>query len=599
MTAAGGSEVGDGSGSLEFLLLGPLEVRRHGSRLELGPPKQRAVLALLLLNPNRVVPTARLIDDLWGETPPETARSALQVYVAGIRKALGDRDATLGTKAPGYQLTVAPGALDLDRFERLRDEARACDEPVGRAGLLRDALALWRDRPLGEFDGEPFAAQVSTRLEEQRLAVLEERIDADLELGRQAELVPELDALVVEHPYRERFRRQLMLALYRSGRQADALAAYRDARAALSSGLGLEPGPELKALERAVLEQDPALDPPRVEPVATGHAPAGRGRRGSPIIAAAVLIALVIVATVAFLAFSGGDAARVAVPPNAVAVIDPATNRVVNEIQVGIRPGPITAGGGEIWVGNRDDRNLTRIDVQSQRPAGTVPLDGRTPTGLAFDRGTVWVAHGLLGSVSLVDATFGDVVGLTPVTRKGAYSSAGSVDAGAGAIWAVFGDGTLARLERTTGKVAGRASTDTSPVGAAVGYGSVWVASASRATVQRFSPLSLAEVDSVGVGSRPSAIAVGFGDVWVASAGADVVQRIDVGGRSVTPIAVGDGPSAIVASVEAVWVANTDAGTVSRIDPDTNRVVQTIDLGEAPAGLVVAENLLWVTVQER
>src|SRR4029079_10606463 len=161
-------EVGDGSGSLEFLLLGPLEVRRNGGRLELGPPKQRAVLALLLLNPNRVVPTARLIDELWGETPPETARSALQVYVAGLRKALGDRDATLGTKAPGYLLTVAAGALDLDRVERLRDEARGCDDPVGRAGLLRDALALWRDRPLGEFDGEPFAAQAFTRLEEQR-----------------------------------------------------------------------------------------------------------------------------------------------------------------------------------------------------------------------------------------------------------------------------------------------------------------------------------------------------------------------------------------------------------------------------------------------
>ena len=139
-------------------------------------------------------------------------------------------------------------------------------------------------------------------------------------------------------------------------------------------------------------------------------------------------------------------------PPNSVAVIDPATNDVVQAIQVGIRPGPITAGGGEVWVGNRDDHNLTRIDMRTRRPAGTLSLDGRTPTRLAFDRGTVWVAHGLLGNVSLVDAQLGDVVRVTPVTQKGVYSSAGSVAAGAGAIWAVFGDATLAQLSVRRGR---------------------------------------------------------------------------------------------------------------------------------------------------
>ena len=167
-------------------------------------------------------------------------------------------------------------------------------------------------------------------------------------------------------------------------------------------------------------------------------------------------------------------------------------------------------------------------DDLKRRPR-PISIEGRTPTGLAFDRGTVWVAHGLLGNVSVVDAHLGDVVRVTPITEKGSYSSAGSVAAGAGAIWAVFGDATLARLERGAAKVTGRATTDTSPAGVAVGYGvRVDREDSPRRPSQRLDPLSLAEVDSINVGSRPSAIATGFGDVWVTSAGADLVQRIDV-----------------------------------------------------------------------
>ena len=193
------------------------------------------MLALLLLDANRVVSTQRLIDELWGDAPPETARSALQVYVAGLRKTLGEDGASLRTSAPGYVLDVPAGRTDLDEFARLRAEARP-----------GEALALWRGSALADLDGEPFAAAAAGRLEEQRLGALEERIDADLALGKHTELVPELDALVAEHPYRERFRAQQMLALYRSGRQADALAAYRSARKAFVDELGIEPGEELK-----------------------------------------------------------------------------------------------------------------------------------------------------------------------------------------------------------------------------------------------------------------------------------------------------------------------------------------------------------------
>ena len=218
----------------EFRLLGSLEMLRGGEQVELGPPKQRAVLALLLLHANRVVPTQRLIDELWGETPPETARAALQGYIAGLRKALGSGSATLSTRAPGYVLEVPVGSLDLDRFEALRREARSTTDARRTSELLHEALSLWRDRPLAEFDGEPFAAVAADQLEERRLGAFEERIEADLALGRHAQVVPELDELVAESPYRERFRAQQMLALYRAGRQADALAAYRAGRASLA-----------------------------------------------------------------------------------------------------------------------------------------------------------------------------------------------------------------------------------------------------------------------------------------------------------------------------------------------------------------------------
>jgi YVTN family beta-propeller protein len=316
------------------------------------------------------------------------------------------------------------------------------------------------------------------------------------------------------------------------------------------------------------------------------------------LLAGLLLAAAASVAIVGTVVLTGDDAPSVAVRPNTVAVIDPATNEVVDAVQVGLRPGPITAGPIAIWVGNLDDRNLTRIDGGSRRPAGTVDLGGRTPTGLAFDRGAVWAAHGRLGSVSVVDARFGDVAKVVDVTDKGAYSSAGSITAGAGGIWAVFGGGTLAGLEPETGEVTATARTDASPAGVADGYGWVWVVSAGQSTVQRFDRSTLDEVGSLTVSGRPAGIAAASGDVWVTSEAEDVVYRIDVGGRSIgATIPVGKDPTAIASGAASLWVANTGDGTVSRIDPDRNEAIETIELGGRPAGLVVARNLVWVTVQ--
>jgi DNA-binding SARP family transcriptional activator/class 3 adenylate cyclase len=241
---------------MEFRILGPLEVHSNGQALDLGGAKQRALLAVLLLHANQVVSQDRLVDALWEGDPPESAHKALQIYVSGLRKLLGKE--RLQTRPPGYLVCVEDDELDLGRFRRLRDEGRAAD-----------ALALWRGPPLADFAYQHFAQAEIVRLEDQRLACVEERIDHELAAGRHAALTGELEALVAENPLRERLRGQLMVALYRAGRQAEALEAYQEARAALVDELGIEPGRELRELQQAILNQDPALElPPELAPPA-------------------------------------------------------------------------------------------------------------------------------------------------------------------------------------------------------------------------------------------------------------------------------------------------------------------------------------------
>src|SRR5918994_7499460 len=254
---------------IEFGVLGPLEASRGGEPLRLGGGKQRALLAILLLNANEVVSSDRLIGELWGEAAPETAGKALQVHVSQLRKALepergpGDPGRVLITKPPGYTLALEPDQLDLTRFDRLTGEGRealAASDPERAAALLSDALSLWRGPALADVAFEPFAQPEIARLEELRMAALEDRLQADIERGRHSDVIGELERLVAADPLRERPRAQLMLALYRSGRQAEALEAYAKARRALVEELGIEPGRELKELQAAILEQDPGLE---------------------------------------------------------------------------------------------------------------------------------------------------------------------------------------------------------------------------------------------------------------------------------------------------------------------------------------------------
>src|SRR4051794_35698907 len=270
---------------MDFAILGPLLVIGPDGPIGIKAPKQRSLLAMLLLEYRQdVIAAERLIDVLWGEHPPATATKALQVLISQLRRALGAE--TIVTRSGGYAIRLADGALDLQRFEALVVSARGA-EPSEAAALLREALALFRGAPLADAPLLGPASVEADRIAGARLEALEQRIAHDLALGRHAEVVSELERLAAEHAYRERLHVQLMLALYRSGRQADALEAYRRARHALVEDVGLDPSPELRRLEAAILAQDPALEldaPPPAPGAAAPPEPSPLPRAPTPLL---------------------------------------------------------------------------------------------------------------------------------------------------------------------------------------------------------------------------------------------------------------------------------------------------------------------------
>ena len=566
---------------MEFRVLGPLEVVDNGRVLQLGSGRQLALVALLLLHANESVSVDRIVDELWNEAPPPTAAKIVRNNVSLLRKELGDR---LLTRPPGYLLVVEDGELDSARLERAIGS--------GKLEHLTEALGLWRGPPLSQFAYEAFAQGEIARLEELRLAAIEARLEVEIDLGRHRALIPELETLVQQHPLREGLCAQLMLALYRSGRQADALDAYRRARTALNDELGIEPGPELRELERRILNQDASL---RVAQPEDEDAPPGRRR--PLLLAAAVGLVLASIAVVAALAMRDSPGLR-EVPPNYVGIIDPATNDIVGAVPVGIRPGPLASSPTNVWVGNVDDRTITAIDPATRTPRGSVSLENRTPTGIAASRHVVWVAHGASGELSRVEPQFREATTIDVTSRPYAAPS-GSVAIGEGAVWAAYGDSTLAGIEPGSLRVSGTALTGARPAAVVVGDGAVWVANAGDSTVQRFHPATFEEgpIWTIPVGRRPTALAYGDGAVWVANQGDDTVTRIDAATRATHTIPVGDAPSAVDVAEGVVWIANEGDGTVSRIDASSREVRGTIELGNPAAGIVVARGVVWVAVQ--
>jgi YVTN family beta-propeller protein len=577
---------------LEFRILGPFEVVEGERRVVLGGPRQRALLAILLLRRREVVSTDRLSDLLWGERPPATAAKTLHAYVSHLRKALGG--GVLVTRGGGYVLAVEGEQVDAERFEALVAEARralADGDAVGARRLFGSALALWRGEALSDLAYEPFAQGEVARLEEARLGALEDRIDADLMLGEHRSLVGELEALVAAHPHRERLLGQLMVALYRCGRQADALEAYRNGRRALQEELGLEPGPELRALEQRVLTHDAGLAP------ATSRRAAAR--RGRPLVAigGALLVAALAVGIVEL---AGGTGRGVRMAPNSVAAIDTRGNRVVARVAVGARPSAIAFGSGSLWVANVDDQTVSRVDPRTLQTLRTLPVRG-PPTGIAAAGGAVWVVysspHATAVSVSRIDPQF-DAIGRPLRLGDVVPGSPGVVVGRAGTLWVAPFAGALASLDPRTGRVVNELDPNAAPTGIDVGAGAVWLTDGDADNVTRVDPTGL--VSSVAVGHDPSGIGVGEGGVWVADTGDDTVVLIDPSTRAVTAtIPVGHSPAGVAVGAGSVWVANSGDGTVTRIDPKTAKVVATIAVGGSPRAITVAGGRAWVTVDAR
>jgi YVTN family beta-propeller protein len=377
---------------MELRLLGSLDINTGNGQIVVPAGKPRSLLVLLALHPNEPVASDQIVDALWGETPPASATAIVQTYVSRLRKILGD--GRIETVGHGYRLALENGERDIDRVDALR--ARAATEPPPRAAeSLREAIALFRGQPLADVAREEFAQAELRRLEELRATLVVDRLEAEVAAGRHAEVLAELEGLVAARPLDERLRGLLILALYRTGRQAEALAAYQDARRTLKDDLGLEPSEELRSLQRKILEHDPSLGAP--EPAPSGVVPSARSflrRRMSvvAVVAGAVLV-LAAAGVASALVLRERGPTTIAVVPNSVAVVDPKTLEVVASIPVGQRPVLVAATPASVWVASTGDRVLTRIDPGTFEVLGTVGL-GFEPTAVEAVGDAVWVAGG-------------------------------------------------------------------------------------------------------------------------------------------------------------------------------------------------------------
>ena len=575
--------------AVEFAILGPIEVRRDGRSVELGGPKQRSLLACLLLHPNEVVPRDVLIEALWGETPPAGASRSLDSHVSRLRGQL-DPD-RLVRRAPGYVLAVEPGELDLDRFGRLVEQASACldaREPDDAAEKLREALGLWRGHALADLVYEPIGREADS-LEERRLDATEDRIEADLQRGLDQGLVPELEELVREHPTRERLVGQLMLALYRAGRQSDALSACAKARRRFGEELGLEPSPQLRQLERRILRHDPAL----AAEAATSRTGRPKPQRRRLVLVVASALALGAAAAAAIVVLARGDGR-----PD-----EPAASRTSSLLSLGMRsraiavadelpglPAAIAASRTAVWIADPSNRQVLRADPVTGRIADRISLDGQ-PNALAVGRTAVWAASTLAGSIARIDPTTDAV---TQTIRLGGADAAAIAFGEAGLWVADATDQALIKIDEIAGEGERTISVDARPGALAVDSEKVWVADHDAGRVFAVDARTGETVAVVQVGGGPDSLALGFGALWVANELDATVSRIDLAtGHVAATIPVGSGPSGIAVSNGSVWVANRYAGAVSRIDPRSNAVVQ-LATGGQPAAVAAVGGTLWI-----
>lgn len=571
---------------MEFAILGPVEVRVTGESLPLGGRKQRALLAQLLLAPNEAVSRDRLVDGIWGDVPPPSASRTIDSYVSRLRTVLGaDR---IERRDPGYALRVEPHELDAACFEQLlaggRERAGAGDL-AGAVTRFDEALGLWRGAALADLVFEPFAQAASERLEERRLLCREARFEVLLGLGAGAELVGELETYVAEHPFRERLLGQLMLALYRSGRQSDALAAYRRGRQLLASELGLEPGPELRELERRILEHDPALEAPRRPKRAT------HGTRNRLLVAAAAALAVA--------AAGGGVAAMHERSTNALAnstadaldVLDGHAHLVGAPTTLPDAPAAATSGASSLWLAEPDVGKVVRVDEISKQIVQRITVGG-SPGAIAFGDGAVWVAGAGGDRVLRIDPATDTV---TRTIRLGS-ARADAIAYGLGALWIADGtDDSLLEVDPRDDSVAHAPPLTVHPTALALGAGGIWIADYDAGTVTELDPRTRQAVATIHVGNGPVQMAVADGYLWVANSLDSTVSKIDPSSDTeVARIPVGSTPDALASSNGTVWVANRFSGTVTPLDALSGAPKRPLAVGGAPTSLAAAGSRIWV-----
>jgi len=602
-----------------FAILGPLEVKRGGTPVRIGGPRQRALLALLLCHANRIVSRDHLIDELLGDQPAGPAERILRVQVSRLRKALADGDAgaepRLLARPPGYVLRVTDGELDLHAFDHRAASGRqalADGDPDRAAGLLREAESLWRGRPLADLESEPFAGLEVQRLEALRLGVVEDRIEAELATGRHTALCSELGQLVAEHPLRERLRGQLMLALYRSGRQADALESHRAVRALLIHELAVEPGPQLRQLQLAILAQDPALDlpgsvarpgsvpPPEVPagPAAPGEgsqetaAHPGRRRRtwrAGPALGAAALAVLAVLAVLVPLPRHA--IATMLVNANLLALISPADGTVRATVPLRGPPADVAAAPGSLWVAEAGAHQVVRINPKRRAVTATIPL-GTAPSRIIAGGGQVWVLDTVDHTVSRIDPQ-ADTVAQT-IALGGQPSD---LLLTAGSLWvADQGDGTVLRIDPATGRIQGITRTGGDPAGLAAADGAVWVATDRSGTLARIDARTGTLTSTTRVGDAPAVTGTGPAGLWVLDPLDAAVSRVDPRDGAVTAtVPLGGAPTAMTQSGGDVWLADRRNGTLLRLAP-RHEMVTRFRLGGHVRVLAATGGDLWAAI---
>jgi DNA-binding SARP family transcriptional activator len=594
-------------------LLGPIEVLIDGRLVALGAGTERALVACLAWHANQPVSTDAIVEALWGEHPPLSAREMVRTYVARARRRLGD---ALQRRPAGYVLEVAPDAIDAVCFERLC--ARGIDQhaegdPAAAVDSLTRALALWRQAPAPELDSLASAQHEIVRLEALRLTAVETHAEAELALGDAARLVPELEGMVRAHPYRERLRRALMLALYRCGRQAEALECYLDGRRLLVEELGIEPNRELQALQRAILNQDPMLDMPVAAPAtlpttrepAAGEPPgpeplepelaARRDRRRWPRLAGGVagLATLAVALLIARDLTARTAAGSLHIGRETLALIDPASGAILQTQTVTGVPGPIAVGTRAAWVGDGQNRSVLTVSPDSLKTIGIARL-GVFPYQLATDGFTAWAGDGFYGTITPVDNTGRE----SPTFRPESHATGRLALAyGAGALWVGSQDGAVTEIDPRTDQVIAVLRHTGDAEALAVGAGSIWVAEASQDDVRQVDPVTHRITRSIPIGGTPSDVAIGDGSVWAVTPSESRVWRIDPRTDAVTAaIDVAPQSSLITVIGDDVWVGSA-TGILQRLDPNQNAVAQTLQLDGPVGGIAPGNHRLWISVR--